>query len=87
MLTAGVMLTAELSQHWLQECKLKAVQEMVPRFAANIDYATQPPPEGPEALDPVVAVAQLYQSKAHGESLASLVSSCVWARRYGNVPC
>ena len=70
-----VMLKAEVSQHWLQECKLKAVQEMVQRFAANIDYATQPPPEGPEALDPVVAVAQLYQSKAHGEGLASLSSS------------
>ena len=39
------------------------------RFAANIDYATQPPLEGPEALDPVVAIAQLYQSKAHGEKL------------------
>ena len=50
----------------MQECKLRALHQMVQRFAQIVDKVTWVTPDSPQDDDAVNAVASLYHSKAHG---------------------
>lgn len=50
----------------MQECKLRALHQMVQRFAQIVDKVTWLTPDSPQDDDAVNTVASLYHSKAHG---------------------